>query len=70
MAVWKAAQPLAEDHPYLARMHIKPKCTLREIPLSKAKAILGYTPKHKDEPLTSRLIVIPVKINDWLSTLD
>jgi len=69
-AIWKAAQPLGEDHPYLERKQIKPVSTLREIPVSTAKAILRYTPKCKDEPLTGRLIVVPVKVQERLSTLE
>lgn len=69
-AIWKAATEAKGDHPYLVRKDIRTVSTLREIPVTKAAAILGYAPKSKSEPLSGRLIVVPVKVNDRLSTLE
>ena len=69
-AIWKDALPAREDHPYLARKQVPPVATLREIDAGKAAAILGYAPKSKEEPLTGRLLVVPVKQGDDLSTLE
>jgi putative DNA primase/helicase len=68
--IWNASQPLAQDHAYLVRKQIKPVSTLREITATKATAILGYTPNSKGEPLIGRLIIVPVKLHDRLSTLE
>ncbi len=68
--IWKESQPLAQDHPYCVGTQIKPVSTLREITVTKAKGILGYTPKSKGEPLIGQLIVAPIKLNDGLSTLE
>jgi putative DNA primase/helicase len=68
--IWKESQPLAPDHPYLVRKRIKPVYTLREIPVTKVTELLGYTPKSKGEPLIGRLIIVSVKLNNRLSTLE
>jgi len=68
-SLWKAATPARADHPYLARKGIFPVDTLREIPGEVSK-ILGYTPKSGGEPLTGRLLIVPVKVGDALSTLE
>ncbi len=72
MELWKAATPLNPDHPYFARKlpGIAPPPTLREIPAQQAAKILGYAPKWHEEPLAGRLIVVPVKIGDKLTTAE
>lgn len=72
MTLWKAATPLQPDHPYFTRKlpSTIPPSTLREIPSEQAATILGYAPKSDGEPLTGRLIVAPVKIDDTLSTAE
>jgi putative DNA primase/helicase len=70
VAIWKAATEAKPDHPYLSRKHISPVSTLKEIDVDKATAILGYIPKSKGEPLHGRLIAVPVKQGDGLSTLE
>jgi putative DNA primase/helicase len=44
--------------------------TLREIDAGAAAAILGYAPKSGGDLLTGRLLVVPVKQGDRLSTLE
>ena len=69
-AIWKAATPVNADNPYLKRKQVSPVATLREIDADAAAAILGYAPKSKGEPLAGRLLVVPVKQGDRLSTLE
>ena len=69
-AILKAATEAKADHPYLTRKRVSPVATLREIDAGKAGAILGYAPKSGGEPLAGRLLVVPVKRGDGLSTLE
>jgi putative DNA primase/helicase len=69
-ALWKAAQPASGDHPYLLRKAVKPVPTLREIGVESAVAILGYTPKSSGEPLIGRLLLVPVKVGDEITTVE
>ena len=68
--IWKSAAPARPDHPYLKRKAVPPTETMREIEQERAAAILGYSPKQGDTLLTGRLLVLPVKVNDTLSTLE
>ncbi len=70
MAIWKAATEAKADHPYLLRKQISPVATLREIDAAATAAILGYSPKSGADALTGRLLVVPVKQDDRLSTLE
>ena len=69
-SIWEAATTAREDHPYLVRKAVSPVATLREIDASAAVAILGYAPKSGGEPLTGRLLVVPVKKGSSISTLE
>lgn len=69
-AILKAATEAKADHPYLSRKHVAPVATLREIDAGKAAAILGYAPKSGGEPLAGRLLAVPVKQGDRLSTAE
>jgi putative DNA primase/helicase len=69
-AILKAASAAKADHPYLTRKQVSPVVTLREIDASAATAFLGYAPKSGGEPLTGRLLVVPVKQGNRLSTLE
>ncbi len=69
-AIWQRATAARANHPYLERKRVSPVATLREIDAGAAAAILGYTPKSGGEPLTGRLLVVPVKQGDGLSTLE
>lgn len=68
--ILKAASEAGPDHPYLNRKRVSPVATLREIDASAAAAILGYVPKSGSDPLTGRLLVVPVTQGDRLSTLE
>lgn len=69
-AILKAATEAKADHPYLSRKRVSPVATLGEIDAGAAAAILGYAPKSGGEPLTGRLLVVPVKQGDGISTLE
>ena len=69
-AIWKSATEARPDHPYLARKRVTPVATLREINAGAAAAILGYLPKSGGEPLTGRLLTVPVQQGDGISTLE
>ena len=69
-AILKAATEAKADHPYLSRKRVSPVATLREIDAGKAAAILGYAPKSGGDQLTGRLLVVPVKQGDGISTLE
>ncbi|MDP1646186.1 MAG: DUF3987 domain-containing protein [Thiobacillus sp.] len=69
-AIWKAATEAKANHPYLLRKRVPPVATLREIDAGAAAAILCYVPKSGGDALTGRLLVIPVKQGNTLSTLE
>jgi putative DNA primase/helicase len=69
-AILKAATETKADHPYLSRKQVSPAATLREIDADAAEAILGYTPKSGGDQLAGRLLVVPVKQGDRISTLE
>lgn len=69
-AIMKAATEAQADHPYLTRKRVSPVATLREIDAGAASVILGYAPKSGGELLTGRLLVVPIKQGDGLSTLE
>lgn len=69
-AIWNAASDAKADHPYLTRKQVSPVSTLREIDAGAAAAILGYVPKSGGEPLAGRLVVVPVKQGDGISTVE
>jgi putative DNA primase/helicase len=70
MKLWTDSTPAPADHPYLVRKQVAPVATIKETSLTAAVAILGYTPKQNDEPLTGPLLVIPVKIGEAISTCE
>lgn len=69
-AILKAATEAKADHPYLSRKRVSPVATLREIDADAAGAILGYAPKSGGDLLAGRLLVVPVKQGDGISTLE
>jgi len=69
-AILKAATEAKADHPYLSRKRVSPVATLREIDAGAAAAILGYPPKSCGDQLAGRLLVVPVKQGDGISTLE
>jgi putative DNA primase/helicase len=70
MTIWKAASQVCDGHPYLLRKQVSPVATLREIDINIAAEILGYVPKSNGESLIGRLLVVPVKQGQRLSTLE
>lgn len=69
-AILKAATEAKADHPYLSRKRVSPVATLREIDAGAAAAILGYPPKSGGDQLAGRLLVVPVKQGEGISTLE
>lgn len=69
-AILKAATEAKADLPYLSRKRVFPVATLREIDAGAAAAILGYQPNCRGDLLTGRLLVVPVKQGDGISTLE
>ena len=68
--IWRAATVAKADHPYLERKQITPALTIREIDAHTVKVVLGYAPKSDGVELVGRLLVVPVKQRDTLSTLE
>ena len=69
-ALFKAATEARPDHPYLVQKGVSPTATLREMNASAIADALGYAPKSGGEPLTGRVLVVPVKQGDNISTLE
>jgi putative DNA primase/helicase len=69
-AILKSATEAKADNPYLLRKHVSPVATLREIDAGAAATILGYPPKSGGDQLAGRLLVVPVKQGDGISTLE
>ena len=69
-AILKAATEAKANHRYLERKRVSPVVTLREIDAGVAAAILGYPPKSGGDQLVGRLLVVPVKQGDGISTLE
>ncbi|MFM0487384.1 PriCT-2 domain-containing protein [Paraburkholderia graminis] len=70
LAIWKWARPVGPAHPYLKRKQVRAVATLRELGAEELRALLGYAPRSGEEPLTGRVLVVPVRIGDTLSTLE
>ncbi|TVR61844.1 MAG: DUF3987 domain-containing protein, partial [Candidatus Competibacteraceae bacterium] len=68
-AIYKAGTDPV-DNPYLSRKRVSPVATLREIDAGAAATILGYAPNCRGDLLTGRLLAIPVKQGDRLSTVE
>lgn len=69
-AILKAATEAKVDNPYLVRKGVSPVVALMEIDAGAAAEILGYTPSCRGDLLTGRLLVVPVKQGDGISTLE
>lgn len=71
VAVWKAGTPARADHPYLVRKQVAPVPTLREMSIDELSKAIGYPPKQGDnEYLVGRVLLVPVKADDRMSTLE
>lgn len=60
-AIITAAQPARPDHPYLTRKRVRPAPSMLEIGAAELQRILGYQPNAAGEPLTGRVLVIPLE---------
>lgn len=69
-ALWQAAGAVGDDHPYLARKQVAPVSTLRELDAARVAEILGYAPRARDEALSGRILIAPVKVGNALSTAE
>ena len=70
LTIWSNAIEVNANHPYLVRKKVSPVSTMREIHADQVAKILGYCPQSKGEILIGRLLVIPIKINGKLSTVE
>ncbi|MDR8394850.1 MAG: PriCT-2 domain-containing protein [Paraburkholderia sp.] len=70
LSIWQWARPVAPGHPYLGRKRVRAVPTLRELEAEELHALLGYAPRSAEEVLTGRVLVVPVRIGDALSTLE
>lgn len=68
--ILKVATPASADHPYLLRKKVSPVEALQEIDAGEVKNIINYAPKSDGEPLTGRLLIVPVNKDGKLSTLE
>lgn len=69
-AILRASTEAKAHHPYLFLKRVSPVATLREIDAGAAELILGYAPNCRGDLLTGRLLVVPVKQGDGISTLE
>ena len=69
-AILKAATEARADHPYCARKQVSPDMSLREIWVTTAAQIMGYPPQSGGEMLSGRLLVVPVRREGKLVTLE
>ena len=69
-AILEKAVEARSDNPYLKLKQVSSLATLREIDADEATRILGYAPNCRGELLKGRLLVVPVKQGDEISTLE
>jgi phage/plasmid primase-like uncharacterized protein len=69
-AILAAATPVSNYNPYLARKIAAGTATLYEIEAEEVTKLLGYGPKLGGELLEGRLLVVPIYINDELTSLE
>lgn len=68
-SIWDWARPVGPTHPYLARKHLEPTDTLRELDALELRALLGYAPASEEQTLAGRVLLVPVW-NGPISTLE
>lgn len=69
-ALLETAKAATNDHPYLLRKGVETTATLKEIDQTAAEKILGYSPQAAGEPLTGKLLVVPIKKGDDIATVE
>ena len=70
VSIWEWARPVAPEHPYLVRKQLEPVATLRELEALELKALLGYMPLSAEEPLAGRVLIVPARVGDAMTTLE
>lgn len=70
VSIWDWARPVGPEHPYLVRKQLEPVATLRELEALELKALLGYMPLSADEPLAGRVLIVPARVDDAMTTLE
>lgn len=68
--ILECAHPASAGNHYLQRKGVTPVPSLWEIAATMASEILGHAPKSRGEPLTGRLLVVPVYVGGELSTVE
>jgi len=69
--IWEAAESIRDGHPYLQRKQVEPTENIREIDLCRLAQIIGYIPAANGKKLDgSRVLVIPIRIDDRISTIE
>lgn len=69
-AIWDWARPVGPAHPYLVRKRLDPVSALRELEAPELHTLLGYAPASEEQPLSGRVLVVPVWIGGAISTLE
>jgi putative DNA primase/helicase len=69
-ALWKAGRRAHDSNPYLIRKDVKAVQSIRELTAREVADLLGYAPRSSGEPLSGRILLVPIKIGDALSTLE
>ena len=70
VSIWEWARPVAPEHPYLVRKQLEPVAALRELEALELKALLGYMPLSAEEPLAGRVLIVPARVGDAMTTLE
>ncbi|WP_144155257.1 PriCT-2 domain-containing protein [Paraburkholderia sp. BCC1885] len=69
-ALWEEAWGAEADHPYLARKGLPAVGTLGELDAPDLQRLAGYTPHSEGDVLTGRVLLVPVYIDDAISTVE
>lgn len=68
--LWEEAWGAEADHPYLVRKGLPAARTLRELDAPELQRLAGYTPHSEGDVLTGRVLLVPVHIDDAISTVE
>ncbi|CAN7309002.1 PriCT-2 domain-containing protein [Caballeronia sp. LjRoot34] len=68
--LWEEAWGAEADHPYLLRKGLPAARTLRELDAPDLQRLAGYTPHSEGDVLTGRVLLVPVHIDDAISTVE
>lgn len=68
-AIWSSRRPVSADNPYCQRKGIEPNNLLGEMDAGLIAKVLGYEPSAKGRALSGPLLVVPIKRDGKLSTL-